>query len=99
MGRRVETWVAESGAHLGAEWLRTEMSVADLLAVVSRAFGREGTVEVSVRHAAADALWVRVDSHALARALAHLAGRLHDEVGVEELTLAATRPADTLNSR
>ena len=67
------------------------MSVADLLAVVSRALGREGTVEVSVRHSAADALWVRVDSHALARALAHLAGRLHDEVGVEELTLAATR--------
>ena len=91
LGRRVETWVAESGDHLGAEWLRTEMSVADLLAVVSRALGREGTVEVSVRHSAADALWVRVDSHALARALAHLAGRLHDEVGVEELTLAATR--------
>ena len=66
------------------------MSVADLLAVVSRALGREGTVEVSVQHAAADALWVRVDSHALARALAQLAGRLHDEVGVDELTLAAT---------
>ena len=46
------------------------MSVADLLAVVCRALGREGTVAVSVRHAAADALWVRVDSHALARALA-----------------------------
>ncbi len=90
LGRRVETWVAESGVHLGAEWLLTEMSVADLLAVVSRALVREGTVEVSVRHAAADALWVRVDSHALARALAQLAGRLHDEVGVDELTLGAT---------
>ena len=90
LGRRVETWVAESGTDLGAEWLRAEMSVADLLAVVSRALGREGTVEVSVQHAAADALWVRVDSHALARALAQLADRLHDEVGVDELTLAAT---------
>ena len=90
LGRRVESWVAESGTDLGAEWLRAEMSVADLLAVVSRALGREGTVEVAVQHAAADALWVRVDSHALARALAQLAGRLHDEVGVDELTLAAT---------
>jgi len=90
LGRRVETWVAESGAHAGAEWLPTEMSVADLLAVVCRALEREGTVAVSVRHGAADALWVRVDSHALARALAQMAGRLHDEVGVGELTLAAT---------
>ena len=90
LGRRVETWVAEAGAHSGAEWLPTEMSVADLLAVVARALGREGTVAVSVRHAGADVLWVRVDSHALARALAQLAGRLHDEVGVEELTMAAT---------
>ncbi len=90
LGRRVETWVAESGTDLGAEWLRAEMSVGDLMAVVSRALGREGTVAVSVRHTAANALWVRVDSHALARALAQLAGRLHDEVGVDELTLAAT---------
>jgi DNA polymerase III subunit epsilon len=90
LGRQVERWVAELAAHLGADWLGTEMSGVDLLAVVARALERDGALAVSVRPAT-DALWVRVDSHALTRAAVHLAGRLHEETGVDALTLAVTR--------
>lgn len=90
LGRQVEQWVAELAAYLGADWLRAEMSVVDLLEVVAQALERGGTVDASVRPAT-DALWVRVDSHALTRAAVHLAARLHEECSVERLTLAVTR--------
>jgi DNA polymerase III subunit epsilon len=90
LGRQVEQWVAESAAYLGADWLRAEMNVVDLLEVVAQALEREGTVAATVRPVT-DAPWVRVDSHALTRAAVHLAARLREECGAEALTLAVTR--------
>ena len=76
--------------HLAADWLLSEMRGDDLLSVVARAIEREDAVTVSVRPAT-DALWVKVDSHALARTAVHLVGRLREQVGVERVTLAITR--------
>ncbi|MBA2445203.1 MAG: PAS domain-containing protein [Nocardioidaceae bacterium] len=89
LGRQVEQWVAESTAYLGADWVTTEMGGADLLAVVAGALEREGTV-VSVQPPA-DPPWVKVDSHGLARAVAHLAERLREQHGVDALRLDLTR--------
>ena len=90
LGRQFEVWAAESATYLAADWLLSEMSGNDLLSVVAGAIEREGAVTVSVRPAT-DALWVKADSHALARTVAHLVGRLREEVGAETLTLAITR--------
>jgi len=90
LGGQVERWVAESAAHLGADWLLSEMTGTDLVAVLARALERDCAVSVAVRPAT-DALWVRVDSHALTRTAVHLVGRLHEQVGVQALTLVGTR--------
>ncbi|MGZ5405706.1 MAG: PAS domain-containing protein, partial [Nocardioides sp.] len=90
LGRHVEVWAAESAAHLPADWLLSEISVADLLSVVAAAIEPEDVVNVSVRPTA-DALWVKADSHALARTVAHLVGRLRERVGLEAITLSVTR--------
>lgn len=90
LGRQVEQWVTESTAYLGTEWLGSEIGGADLLAVVAGALQRADAVTVSVLPPT-EALWVRVDSHAVARAIGHLAERLHEQVGVDSLTLAIAR--------
>ena len=90
LGRQFEVWAAESATYLAADWLLSEMSGNDLLSVVAGAIEREDAVTVSVRPAT-DALWVKADSHALARTAVHLVGRLREQVGVETMTLAITR--------
>lgn len=90
LGNQVEVWAAESAAYLAADWLLSEMSATDLLSVVADAIERAGAVAVSVRPAT-EALWVKADSHALARTAVHLVGRLREQVGIEAVTLAITR--------
>ena len=90
LGRQFEVWAAESATYLAADWLLSEMSGNDLLSVVAAAIEREDAVTVSVRPAT-DALWVKADSHALARTAVHLVGRLREQVGIEAMTLAITR--------
>ena len=90
LGRQFEVWATESATYLAADWLLSEMSGNDLLSVVAGAIEREGAVTVSVVPTT-DALWVKADSHALARTAVHLVGRLRDQVGVETMTLAITR--------
>ncbi len=90
LGRHVENQVEESTAHPGADWLLTEMRVEDLLAVLGREVEREDGVATSV-DSGTDELWVRVDSHALARAAVHVVARLRDRCSVRELTLSLTR--------
>jgi len=99
LGGQVERWVAESAGYLGADWLLTEISGADLLAVVTRALQREGTVEVQGGATAEGepeplqgGVWVRADSHALAQAAVHLAGRLHAELGVDAVVVVLELP-------
>ena len=93
LGRQVEEWVEQTAAHLGADWLLTDMRGEDLLSVLGRETGREEGVVASVEAGAegTDELWVRVDSHAIARSIVHLVTRLRDQCSVRELTLSLTR--------
>ena len=90
LGGQVEEWVAESAANVGVDWLLTDIQVEDLLTVLGREVEREDGVATSVEPGSPE-LWVRVDSHAIARATVHLAARLHDHCAVRELTLSVTR--------
>ena len=89
LGSQVEEWVGESAAYLGADWMLTDMRGQDLLTVLGGEVGREDGVATSVE-SGADELWVRVDSHAIARAAVHLVARLRDECSVRVLTLSLT---------
>jgi len=93
LGRQVEEWVVESADHLGADWLLTDMQGEDLLTVLGREVDREGGIASSLESVASgtDELWVRVDSHAIARAVVLLVNRLRDQCSVRELTLSLTR--------
>lgn len=90
LGNQVEVWAAESAAYLATDWLLSEVSGNDLSSVVADAIKRVGSVTVSARPAT-DALWVKADSHALARSAVHLVGRLREQVGIEAVALAITR--------
>lgn len=90
LGGQVEEWVAESTAHLGADWLLTDIQGEDLLTVLAREVEREDGVATSAEPGN-DELWVRVDSHAIARAAVRLVARLRDECSVRKLTLSLTR--------
>lgn len=90
LGGQVEEWVAESTAHLSADWLLTDIQGEDLLTVLAREVEREDGVTTSVEPGN-DELWVRVDSHAIARAAVRLVARLRDQCSVRKLTLSLTR--------
>ena len=83
LGGQVDAWAAHA-ASLGSDWLLADLSAADLVAVLRREVERAAGVCL-VPGAAAAGLWLRVDSHALARALAHLVGRLGAACGVAEV--------------
>jgi len=93
LGRQVEGWVEATAAHLGADWLLTDMRGEDLLTVLGREVEREEGLATSVepKTEETDELWVRVDSHAIARAIVRLVTRLRDQCAVRELTLSLTR--------
>jgi DNA polymerase-3 subunit epsilon len=90
LGSQVEDWATESAAYLRADWLLTDMRGEDLLTVLGREVEREDGVATSVESGAAEELWVRVDSHAIARAAVRLVARLRDQCSVRELTLSLT---------
>jgi DNA polymerase III subunit epsilon len=89
LGRQLEESVSGSAAFPGADWLLTDMQGEDLLAVLGREVGREDGVAASVK-SGTDGLWVKVDSHAIARAGVLLVARLRDRCSVRELTLSLT---------
>jgi DNA polymerase-3 subunit epsilon len=96
LGLRVEDWGTEAAAYLGADWLLTDMRGQDLLTVLAREVQREDDVETSVEPRPAetdeaDELWVRVDSHAIARATVLLVARLRDQGSVRAFTLSLTQ--------
>jgi DNA polymerase III subunit epsilon len=95
LGERVERWVAESIPHLGARWLLTDVRGADLLTVLARELEREGTVATTVDRGIGD-LWLKVDSHAIARVAVHLATCLRDECGLAALELSLDAATDRL---
>lgn len=86
LGSRLNSWAEDASIDPGAGWARTIMSAADVLSLTARALERSGVATVRRRHAP-DGVWVRIDSHALSRALAHLATRLSESVESIEFEL------------
>jgi DNA polymerase-3 subunit epsilon len=86
LGARVEGWVTKAGS-LGGDGLLSDIRGEDLLTLLGREVERETEVAATVRPSGTD-LWVRVDTHAVACALAHLATRLHEACGATSLALA-----------
>ena len=74
-------------AAAGAEWLLDEMLAADLVAAAARRIEDELGLRVAVE-VAEPSPWLKVDGHALVRAVTAIARRLRDEFGVGELRLA-----------
>ena len=95
LGDRVERWVAESIPHLGERWLLTDVRGTDLLTVLARELEREATVATTVDRGGGE-LWLKVDSHAVARVAVHLATCLRDECGVALLELSLDTATDRL---
>ena len=95
LGDRVERWVAESIPHLGERWLLTDVRGTDLLTVLARELEREATVATTVDRGGGE-LWLKVDSHAVARVAVHLATCLRDECGVALLELSLGTATDRL---
>ncbi len=86
LSAQVEGWAAEAG-EAGGDWHLADISGADLLEVLRREVERRaGTLATT--GAVADDLWVRADSHALARAVEQAVERLSREDGVERVTLS-----------
>ncbi len=82
----VEAALRESSAYPGDRWSLSEMLGSDLLTAAQRSVEREAGVTVD-ESAAADGLWLKVDSYALVRALGHLARVLHGEAGISRFSL------------
>jgi DNA polymerase-3 subunit epsilon len=76
LGSRVDDLAVES-SQLADDGVLTEIAADDLLGVLRRELERAG-VACSVPPAT-EALWLRADGHAVARALAHLVTRLREE--------------------
>jgi DNA polymerase-3 subunit epsilon len=91
LGEALQAWADQSGDYSGAEWPRLDMQGHDLLAVLAREVERGTAASVSVE-TAGDELWVKVDSHDLARCAVHLVTRLHEEAGVDRVVLSLRRP-------
>ena len=87
LGARVDTAQRESAEHLRSDWRLTEILGRDLLAAIAKALEHELDVEAQVEDPG-DELWLELDSHAIVRAVTHLAARVHASTGAERLWLA-----------
>jgi DNA polymerase III subunit epsilon len=83
LGRKVEAWAAASAGTSG--WLLPDMAGDDLLALLRRELERAGLTVAPLLPASP---WVRLDSHALARAVTQLAGRVREHAAVERFALS-----------
>ncbi len=85
MAQRLQTVSARTLEDLKTRWPLDDMLGSDLVVAVQRRLQaqglRAGTLEVD------EALWLKVDSHALLQALCHLAQRLHEDFGVRQVQL------------
>jgi DNA polymerase III subunit epsilon len=87
----VENALGESAEHLSSEWRLEDVLGRDLVAALQRSLEAEFDGAVTTVDARHD-LWLRVDSFAVVRGVAHLATRVHAEAGVDDFSLDL-RPA------
>ncbi len=89
LSRQLDEAATRGADPLRSAWPREDMLASDLLFAMQRSLdaglGVTGSVE-----AAAAALWLQLDSHAMVQALVHLAAGLVADCGVRSLALAAT---------
>lgn len=88
LGKRLNEWAQDVSIDPGSGWARTSMSAADVLALTARALQRSTTINVQ-SEPTPDGTWVSIDSHALSRALSHLATRIAGAVSELDLSLRA----------
>lgn len=86
LGEQVERTVAGASDYLTDRSLLEEVLAADLLGAVSAEVRAQVGVPASVEEPAGD-LWLQVDSHAVVRAVADLAGWLHAECRVDTVSV------------
>ena len=87
----LERTAAENAAAPSSEWLLEEMAAADLISAIAQRIERELAMSVTAEPVD-PALWLKVDSYALVQAIAGLARRTRDELGVRELGLRLQAP-------
>ena len=86
LGTQVEQWATEA-AEAGGDELLADVRGDDLLTVLRRELERRAGVSTTTGTGRGD-LWLRADSHALARALEQLAIRVRETCGAQQLVLS-----------
>jgi DNA polymerase-3 subunit epsilon len=89
LGARVEAALRESAAYLRSEWRLEEMLGRDLVAALEHRLESDGgpVPAAGGQPDEGGELWLRVDSHAVVEAAAHLVARLRSSAGAERLTV------------
>jgi len=94
LGEQVQGWATAAAGTGDRDDLLADVRSEDLLVVLARQLERGAGAQVSLPDPPAmDQPWVRADSHALARSLEQLAGRLRDTCGVARVALSLS-PVD-----
>lgn len=88
LGKRVDELATESAGR-GGYGLLAEMAGDDLLGILCSRLAATGT-RCTVGSPSSDDVWLRVDGHAVARAVVHLTIRLQQTHGVEDVVLRLT---------
>lgn len=87
---RVESASRKYAAVLKARWPLEKMLGSDLLMAARRRIADRCSLEVGLEDVDGEA-WIKVDGFSLLQAMTYLAGRLHDEYQIRNLTLRLTQ--------
>jgi DNA polymerase-3 subunit epsilon len=87
---QVSRAMRDHGAQLGVGSTLADVLGRDLLSAARRRLERDAGVHADIAGGEGN-LWLRVDSYAVVLALAHLARRLHAELGLERFSVALRR--------
>ena len=90
MSRRLNDAADQGLRALKARWPLEDMLGADLVSAAARRIEAQPGSRVATGEVDAT-LWLKVESYSLIQALQHLAGRLHDEYGVQRVQLRLAR--------
>lgn len=87
LAHQLDAAVSQGADPLRSAWPREDMLAGDLLRALQRGLAAGSGLEVSLHDDQAP-VWLQLDSHGLVQAVAHLAGRLREELAVSALRLA-----------